>query len=181
MTTQELKILKRETQPEDAVTAGIKNVVKHNEQLMAAGAEKDKILISFVEQAQTERSQFWAIQASLVAKFSELIDTMQKLKDREADREERRKEAEASREMKQQIYGDVRQLGQIAVNQFAKRPMLKESEKGLLAAFIESLDDSQVSEFAEKLRPSQMAAFSKLVDALKEVEDKEKGKTDVSD
>jgi hypothetical protein len=174
---REMTLRESETDPElDAVSAGYKYLVMHNRQLIQAGIEKDNILISFVEQAQAERTQFWGIQASLVAKFTELIDTMQQLKDKQADREEKRKDNEASRELKQQIYGDIRQLGHIAVNQATKRPMIKEEEKGLLAAFIESLDKEQQDEFLSKLRPPQMAAFSKLVDGLKEQEDRSNGK-----
>jgi hypothetical protein len=82
----------------NVIGRGFSVLVQHNSQLMEANAKKDLILMQFVAQAQTERSQFWDAQATMIGKFSELLDNIQRLKDKEADRQEQRESAKASRE-----------------------------------------------------------------------------------
>lgn len=159
------------------MTEGIDTIVKHNKHLIALDAHKDSVLMQFVEQAQQERLQFARIQTMMVEKFSEMIDSIQKLKDKEYEREEKREEAKFMRGLKERGYTDLRQIATIGLNQFAGRTMIKESERGLLAEFLESLDDEQIQDMAGKLRPAQMVAFSKLVNALKEQEEKENNET----
>ncbi len=177
MTTEVKEIMMRQKSsgPEDATTAGIKAIVKHNEQLQEAQVHKDRILMQIVEQVGEERSKFFAMQANMVAKFTEMISAIETLKDRQADRDEKRESARASREMKEKVYSDVRQLATIGINQYAKKPMLKEGERGLLAEFLESVDadEGQIIALQQILRPGQMAAFAKMVDAVKEQEDKD--------
>jgi hypothetical protein len=186
-TKREMVVNETRTTKADAaaqvIQSGIDGIVKHNEQLMAAGAAKDELLMASVMQAQEERSQFWKIQTELAKQFGEMIHSIQQLKDRQADRDEKREEAKAAREMKGRIYDDVRQLAHVALNQATERPMLKESEKGLLSAFVESFDEGQVESLATTgnvtLRTSQLIAFQKLISALREQEDRENanGKT----
>ena len=161
----------------DTMVSGLETLVKHNKHLIAVDAHKDEMLLSVVEQASRERVEFARIHTTLIEQFSTTIDTIQKLKDKDFEREEKRAEAKATREMKEKAYGDVRQLVTIGINQFAKRPMLKESERGLLAEFIESFEEGQIEDLVTsgKLRPAQLAALSKLVDGLKAQEDKEAG------
>jgi len=179
--TRELTVVESEMSRDDVsanvIGRGFSVLVKHNEQLAESVAAKDALLMQFVSDAQKERSEFWKIQSTPVGKFTEMIDTLQKLKDREADREEKRKDNEAKRQLHQTIYSDVRELGHVAVNQFTKRPLLKESEKGILSAFVESFDEGQIQSLQASgtitLRAAQMAAFGKMIDSLKAIEDKE--------
>lgn len=158
----------------DVIGRGFSVLVQHNSQLMEANAKKDLILMQFVAQAQTERSQFWDAQAVMIGKFTELLDNIQRLKDKEADRQEQRESAKASREFKSKMLDDARQIVQVGVNQFAKRPMLKEEDKGLLSGLVETIDEQQLEALAKVFRPAQMIVFGKIVDELASREAKEK-------
>lgn len=176
--TRETSIVESEmTEGETAgnvIGRGFSVLVQHNAQLMDASAKKDAILMQFVAQAQTERSQFWDAQAQMIGKFSELLDNIQRLKDKDADRQEQRESAKASREFKSKMLDDARQIVQVGVNQFAKRPMLQESEKSLVTGFVESIDEEQLAVLAKTLRPAQMIVFGKIVDELAAKEKPEK-------
>jgi hypothetical protein len=168
--TRETSIVESELSVDESahnvIGRGFSVLVQHNAQLMQSASEKDKILMQFVAQAQTERSQFWDAQAVMIGKFTELLDNIQRLKDRDADRQEQRESAKASREFKSKMLDDARQIVQVGVNQFAKRPMLQESEKSLVSGFVESIDEEQLAILAKTLRPAQMIVFSKIVDEL---------------
>jgi hypothetical protein len=150
----------------NVIGRGFSVLVQHNAQLMQSAQEKDRILMQFVAQAQTERSQFWDAQATMIGKFSELLDNIQRLKDKEADRQEQRESAKASREFKSKMLDDARQIVQVGVNQFAKRPMLKEEDKSLLSGLVETIDEQQLEALSKVFRPAQMIVFGKIVDEL---------------
>jgi len=176
--TRETSIVESELSVDESahnvIGRGFSVLVQHNSQLMEANAKKDLILMQFVAQAQTERSQFWDAQATMIGKFSELLDNIQRLKDKEADRQEQRESAKASREFKSKMLDDARQIVQVGVNQFAKRPMLKEEDKGLLSGLVETIDEQQLEALAKVFRPAQMIVFGKIVDELASREAKEK-------
>jgi len=150
----------------NVIGRGFSVLVQHNQQLMQSASEKDRILMQFVAQAQTERSQFFEMQSSMIGKFSELLDNIQRLKDKEADRQEQRESAKASRDFKSKMLDDARQIVQVGVNQFAKRPMLKEEDKGLLSGLVETIDEQQLEALSKVFRPAQMIVFGKIVDEL---------------
>lgn len=154
---------------------GLDAIVAHNKHLIQVDAHKDELLMAVVKQAQEERLHFARIQTTMIEKFSETVESIQKLKDREYEREEKREEAKFMRELKQRGYSDLRQLGTIALNQFAGRSMLKENERGLVTELLESLDEEQVQALLHTFRPAQVATFSKIVDAVKNQDDKENG------
>jgi hypothetical protein len=69
---------------------------------------------------------------------------------------------------------DARQIVQVGVNQFAKRPMLREDDKGLLSGLVETIDEQQLEALSKVFRPAQMIVFGKIVDELASREEKEK-------
>lgn len=177
--SKKMVVSEESTDKNDAIAhvmgAGLDALVQHNAHLIKVDAHKDELLMQIARQAQEERVQFARIQTTMIEKFSETLDTMQKLKDREYEREEKREEAKFMRELKQKGYSDLRQLGTIALNQFAGRSMLKENERGLVTELLESLDEEQVQALLHTFRPAQVATFSKIVDAVKNHDDKENG------
>lgn len=179
--SKKMVVSEESTDKNDAIAhvmgAGLDALVQHNAHLIKVDAHKDELLMQIARQAQEERVQFARVQNTMIEKFSETLDSIQKLKDREYEREEKREEAKFMRGLKERGYSDLRQLGTIALNQFAGRPMVKESERGLVAELVVSIKDEQLAALQGIFTEGQMAAFAKI---YKEVQEqvKEPGDTE---
>jgi len=179
-TSKKMTVEQVEITPADAaamvIAKGLAALVKFNENLIEANAAKDELLARSLTASDQRMADFWKLETERMKQVTETHETLQRLKDREADREERRQDAAAMRAMKEQGYRDVRQLVAVGVNQFAKRPMLRESERGLLTEFLESLSDEQLAAMQTVFRPGQRVAFTNIVKSLRQQEDRENGK-----